>query len=52
MDDFTRFTWIILLKAKSEFFQHSLLLKKFVACQFNINIIVVQCDGEGEPGTP
>ena len=48
VDDFTRFTWIILLKAKSEFFHHYLLFEKFVTRQFNTEIKTVQCDGGGE----
>ena len=48
VDDFTRFIWIIMLKAKSEFFQHYLLFEKFVARQFNTVIKSVQCNGGGE----
>lgn len=48
VDDYTRFTWLILLKSKSDFYQQFLLFEKFVERQFNTVIKSVQCDGGGE----
>ena len=48
MDDFTRYTWLIPLKAKSDFYAQYLLFEKFVLCQFNTAIQGIQCDGGGE----
>ena len=47
INDFTRFTWLILLKPKSDFYHQFLLFEKFVDQQFSAVIKTVQCDGGG-----
>jgi hypothetical protein len=48
IDDFSKFTWIYLLKFKSEVFQRFQEFQKMVERIFDKNIITVQTDWGGE----
>ena len=48
VDHFTRFTWIFLLKAKSEIFSKILLFKAMVETQFSTKIRTLRSEGGGE----
>ena len=48
IDDFTRFTWLFLLKHKSEAFIVFLHFKAFVENQFESKIKILRIDGWGE----
>lgn len=48
IDDYSRFTWIYLLKNKSDVFQVFLNFQKLVEGLFNKKIITLRTDGGGE----
>ena len=48
IDHCTRFTWIYLLKSKSEVFTKFVQFKVMIENQFSAKIIVVRLDGGGE----
>jgi hypothetical protein len=48
IDDFRKFTWIYLLKYKSEVFQTFHEFQSLVECPFDRKIVVVQSDWGGE----
>ena len=48
VDDFTRFTWLFLLKYKSEVFTIFLHFKVLVENKFGSKIKTLKSDGEGE----
>jgi IS30 family transposase len=47
IDDYSKFTWIYLLRCKSEVFQYFLEFQALVEHQFNHKIITVQSDWGG-----
>ncbi|KAJ0028636.1 hypothetical protein Pint_36096 [Pistacia integerrima] len=48
VDDFSKYTWIIPLRQKSDFFNAYLTFEKYVARQFNKQIKIFHSDGGGE----
>jgi hypothetical protein len=48
IDDYSKFTWIYLLKFESEIFQKFQEFQKLVERQFNRKILTVQSDWGGE----
>ena len=48
VDDFSKYTWIIPLKNKSDFFAAYLAFEKYVERQFNKKIKIFHSDGGGE----
>jgi hypothetical protein len=50
IDDYRKFTWIYLLRHKSEVFQYFLEFQALVECMFNRKIITVQSDWGGGGG--
>jgi histone deacetylase 1/2 len=48
IDDFSKFTWIYLLRHKSEVFQRFHDFQNLVECMFNWKIVAVQTDWGGE----
>lgn len=48
IDDYSKYTWIYLLKKKSDVFQAFLNFQRYVERQFNTKILIVQSDWGGE----
>jgi hypothetical protein len=48
IDDYSKFTWLYLLKNKFDVFQKFCDFKKFVELLFNKKIVAIQSDGGGE----
>lgn len=48
IDNYSRFSWLYPLKAKSDFLNAFLLYQKLVENQFSTKVNAFQCDGEGE----
>ena len=48
VDDFSKYTWIIPLQHKSDFFAAYLVFEKYVERQFNKKIKIFHSDGGGE----
>jgi histone deacetylase 1/2 len=48
IDDYSKYTWIYLLRRKSEVFSCFKEFQTMVECQFNTKILVVQSDWSGE----
>lgn len=48
VDEFTNFTWLIPLKHKSEFIGAFIRFYKFILCQFDVKIKILQSNEGGE----
>jgi histone deacetylase 1/2 len=48
IDDFSKFTWIYLLKKRSDVYQVFLNFLKYVECKFDRKIVTMQTDWGGE----